>query len=69
MFVPPVVNRQPSLYSRMLVRGVVVDHQMDIQSSRHVFINVLQKAQILLMRVSGFALRNDLAIRDVQSSE
>ena len=54
---------------RVLVRRVVVDHQVEIEVARDIGFDVLQEAQELLMSVAGAALRDDLTVGDIESGE
>lgn len=51
--------RQPQPHFGMLVRGVVVDDQMDVQVFGHSLIDVLEKAEKLLMAVARPTLGED----------
>ena len=54
--------REPGPDLRVLVRRVVVDHQVEIEVARDIGFDVLQEAQELLMSVAGAALRDDLTV-------
>ena len=60
---------QPGADLRMLVGRVVVDDEMEVEVVRHVGLDVLQETQQLLATVTGFALRHDLPVGDVEGSE
>ncbi len=62
-------RRQPTLDGRMLVRGVVVHDEVNVQLDRHTGIDSLEKAQILLMAMTFFAGRQNLAGCDVQGGK
>ena len=55
------VAGHPKANFRVLVGGVVVDHQMDIQITGDVGIDVTQKLQELLVAVALFALSHHAA--------
>lgn len=61
--------REPGPDLRVLVRRVVVDHQVEIEVARDIGFDVLQEAQELLMSVAGAALRDDLTVGDIESGE
>jgi len=69
VYMPSVMDGQPSSHCRMLVRGRTVCERMDAQSLGDVFINVLEKARIVLMPVLVFPPRRNLPVGEVQSSE
>jgi hypothetical protein len=58
--------REPGPDVRVLVRGVVVDHQVQIEIAGDIGFDVLQE---LLMSVTGGALRDDLTVDDIESGE
>jgi hypothetical protein len=45
----------------VFVGGVVVNHQVDVESGRHIGVDVPQKAQELLVAMAGATLGEDLA--------
>jgi hypothetical protein len=53
----------------MLVGGVVVDDEMDVELGRHVGLDVTQEGEELLMTMAGFALGNDRAVEHVEGGE
>ena len=61
--------REPGPDLGVLVRRVVVDHQVEIEIARDIGFDVLQEAQELLMSVAGAALRDDLTVGDIESGE
>lgn len=67
MYMPSVMNRQPALDFGMFVGGIVIDHQMNVQFRRDLFVYVLEKAQVFLVSMLGLALSDHVAISDVQS--
>ena len=62
-------SSDPALYLGVLVRAVIVDHQVDVQVRRHVLVDVFEKLQELLMTVPGLALINHLARGHVERRE
>jgi hypothetical protein len=60
---------EPSLDLRMLVSGIVVDDQMDVEMLRRLSVNPAQKFEPLLATMPPHALADHLAIRDVGHSE
>lgn len=64
---PTLMKGQPSLYPWVLVCGIVVDHQMNIELGWDAFLYMPEKAQVFLMSVAGLALGDDVAVGDVQS--
>ena len=60
---------QPESYLGMLVGGVVVDYQMDIQAFWHSLIDAREELKKLLMTVACFALRQDGPGGDVKSGK
>ena len=67
MVVGPV--GEPALDAGVLVGGVVVDDEVDIEVRRHVGVNVFQEAQKLLVAMTRPALGEDLAGGDIQGRE
>ena len=53
----------------MLVRGVVVDDDVDGQLRRHSGVDEVQEADELLMAMTLHALADDLAFEHVEGSE
>ena len=60
---------QPTLDAGVLVGGVVVNDEVDVEVRRHVGVDVFEEAQELLMAVARPALGQDPAGGDVQGSE
>lgn len=60
---------KPASDLRMLVRGVVVDDQMDLEFVGHGGLDVAQELQELLVAMPALALGEDLALSDVQRRE
>ena len=60
---------QPALHRVMLVRGVVVQLQIDVQMCRHIFVDQPQEREELLAPVPRLALGDPLAGGDVQGRE
>lgn len=57
---------QPAFDRWMLVRGVVIDDEMDIKLCRDIGVDLLKKAEILLMSVPTLARGHHIAGCDVQ---
>ena len=57
---------QPTSDLRMLVGGVVVDHQMNLEIGRHVAVDMLQKGQKLLVPVARATLGEHPTVGDVE---
>ncbi|KRP90396.1 hypothetical protein AOQ73_25110 [Bradyrhizobium pachyrhizi] len=53
----------------MLVGGVVVDDEMDVQLGRHVSFDVTQEGEELLVAMARFALSDDCAVEHVEGGE
>ncbi len=62
-------GREPAPDAGVLVGAVVVDNEVDIEVRGHVGVNVLEKAQELLVAVARLALGQDLAGGNVQGGE
>ena len=60
---------QPAFDAGMLVGGVVVDDEVDIEVRGHVGVNVFQEAQELLVAMTRPALGEDPAGDDIQGRE
>ena len=60
---------QPSSYSGMLVSGVVVDDEMNVEILRHAGIEAAEEGEKLLMPVAGLAFGEDGAGGDVEGSK
>ena len=65
----PLVPLQPALNFRMLVRGVVVDDQMQIQFRRRFRVDLLQELDPFLMPMPRHALGDDLAFSQFDGGE
>ena len=61
--------RQPSFDLRMLVGGIIVGDQMEVHYRRSVIVEVLEKAQKLLMAMAWLALRNHATGDNVERRE
>ena len=53
----------------MLVRGVVVDYEVDVQARRHAVVDVAQEGEELLVLVLAFTLREHCTGGDVLGGE
>jgi hypothetical protein len=62
-------DSDPTLDLGVLVGAEVVDDEMDIEPRRHVDIDVLEKAEELLVPVAWLALTKDMAARHIEGSE
>jgi hypothetical protein len=60
---------EPSSGLGMLVGGVVVDDEMDVELGWHVSLDVTQEGEELLMAMAGFALGDDRAVKHVEGGE
>ena len=60
---------EPSSDLGMLVGGVVVDDEMDVELGWHVGLYVTQEGEELLMAMAGFALGDDRAVKHVEGGE
>ena len=58
---------QPALHERPLVRGIVIEHQMDLLAGWDTFLNQLQERTELLTAMPGKAAPDDLARGDVST--
>jgi hypothetical protein len=67
--VPTRTAGEPSLDLGMLVRGVVVDDEMDVELGWHVGLDVTQEGEELLMAMAGFTLGDDRAVKHVEGGE
>ena len=61
--------REPEAYLGMLVGGIVVDDQMDIEVCGHSLVDALEKAEELLMPTPRLALGEDRSSGDIQRSK
>ena len=62
-------GHQPSAHGRVLVRRVVVDHQVHVQCGRHARVDVPEEAEELLVPVPSLALGEHLPRADVERGE
>jgi hypothetical protein len=69
MNVPTRTACEPSSDLGMLVGGVVVDDEMDIELGWHVGLDVTQEGEELLMAMAGFALGDDRAVEHVEGGD
>ena len=60
------VQGQPSLHPGMLVSGIVIDDQMNLQILRDIRIDMLQEVEVVLMAVPLLAFCEDLARGDIE---
>ena len=67
--VPTRTSCEPSSDLGMLVGGVVVDDEMDIELGRHIGLDVAQEGEELLVTMAGFALGDDRAVEYVEGGE
>ena len=67
--VPTRTTCEPGSDLGMLVGGVVVDDEMDIELGRHIGLDVTQEGEKLLMTMARFALGDHRAVEHVESSE
>ncbi len=65
----PRPPRQPRAHSRMLVRGVVVANEMNLEPGRHAGLNVAQEREELLMPMARLALGENAAVGKVESGK
>jgi hypothetical protein len=65
---PTRTAREPRSDLGMLVGGVVVDDEMDIQLGRHIGFDVTQEGEEFLMTMAGFALSDDRAVEHVRAA-
>ena len=63
------VTHQPRAGLGMLVRTVVINHEMHFEFGRDIGIDLLQEAKELLMSVPCPALGQDPAVGDIESGE
>ena len=66
---PTRTTGEPSPDLEMLMSGVVVDDEMDIELSRHIGLDVPQEGEEFLMTMAGFALGDDRAVEHVEGGE
>jgi hypothetical protein len=67
--VPTRTAGEPSSDLGMLVGGVVVDDEMDVELGRHIGLDVAQEGEELLMAMAGFALGDDRAVEHIKVGE
>ena len=67
--VPARTACEPSSDLGMLVGGVVVDDEMDVELGRHIGLDVTQEGEELLMAMARFALGDDRAVKHVEGGE
>ena len=67
--VPTRTAGEPCSDLGMLVGGVVVDDEMDVELGRHIGLDVTQEGEELLMTMAGFALGDDRAVEHVEGGE
>ena len=65
----PGMLREPPLHVRMLVGGVVVDHQMQIEIRRGPLVDHGQKPDEFLVTMTGRAVADDRAVQHVEGGE
>lgn len=63
------MSNQPRFDLGVLMSGVVVYYQMNVQFGRNVCINVTKKMQELLVTVTLLALGQNPSVGDIQSGE
>ena len=66
--VVPVAPGQPGLDLGVLVDGVVVDHEMNVETHRHALVDMPQEEE-LLVPAAALALGKHLSSGDVEGSE
>src|SRR5712691_6316674 len=67
--VEPLVPLQPGLDLGMLVRGVVVDDQVEFPAGRGLAIDLVEETDEFLMPMAGHALADDAALQHVERGE
>ena len=60
---------KPGFDLSVLVGGVVVDNEMDVESLRDLGFDVAQKGEIFLMAMTRLALRQDRAVEHIERGE
>jgi hypothetical protein len=60
---------EPGAHFGMLVRGVVVNDEMDVEGRRDIGLDMLEKGEEFLVAMSCATLRQDSAIGDIQGCE
>ncbi len=66
--VPTRTAGEPGPDLGMLVGGVVVDDEMDVELRRHISFDVTQEGEELLVTMAGFALSDDCAVEHVEAA-
>src|SRR5262245_1770557 len=67
--VKPRVLSHPRLHSRMLMRAVVVQDQMNVPFTRCLAIDLVQEGEEFGVRVTGLAGFDDMPLQDVEGRE
>src|SRR5262249_24044320 len=67
--VPARAAGEPGSDFGMLVGGIVVDDEMDVELGRHIGLDVTQEGEELLMAMAGFALGDDRAVQHVEGGK
>src|SRR2546426_8903310 len=63
------VPGQPGFHSSVLVGAVVIEDEMDVERGGDTVVHVLQESEEFLMAMPTLALREDLAVGDVERRE
>ena len=69
MNVPTRTAGKPGPHLGMLVGGIVVDDEMDVEPGRHIGFNVTQEGEELLVTMAGSALSDDRTVEHVEGGE
>ena len=69
MDVPSFMGCKPTLDVRVLVGGIVVNHDMHFKFLRNIVFDMFEERQILLMPVSSLTLSKHLAVGNVECSK
>ena len=69
MDVEPGMAGQPGADLLVLMRGIVVDDQVDVEIGRHVVIDLFQEREELLVAVAGLAPSQNRSVGHVQGGE
>jgi len=67
--VPPRTTGEPSSDLGMLVGGVIVDDEVDVEFCRHIGFDVSQEGEELLVAMAGLALSEDRAVEHIERCE
>jgi len=67
--VPARMAGEPSFDLGVLVSGVVVDDEVDVELGRNIGVDLAQKPQELQMAMAVLALGEDCAVEDVEFGE